>query len=124
MATTDSSASSAHPFTPLELLAERIEAEVVRLRERRPALTDRLDRATGIIVQHLARPRSRIIRVRVGTTSGRCRYLVSSISSTGAVYVVDPGDWSCSCPDAHRRGKGCKHSLACYLLWQTGCPRR
>jgi hypothetical protein len=35
------------------------------------------------------------------------------------VYVVDPGDWSCTCPDHHRRGRGCKHALACWALWRA-----
>jgi hypothetical protein len=35
------------------------------------------------------------------------------------VYVVDPASWACSCPDAHRHGKGCKHALACWVLWRA-----
>jgi ribosomal protein S27E len=56
-----------------------------------------------------------VIHVRV--RDGRPRFLVNG--SGGAVYVVDPNGWGCSCPDAHRRGKGCKHSLACWALWRA-----
>ncbi len=38
------------------------------------------------------------------------------------MYVVNPASWDCSCPDAHRRGKGCKHALACYVLWRVSRP--
>jgi hypothetical protein len=39
-------------------------------------------------------------------------------TSGGVVYCVSPGTFECSCPDAHRRGqgRGCKHSLAVYIL--------
>ncbi|PLS85065.1 MAG: hypothetical protein CYG60_14575 [Actinobacteria bacterium] len=99
-------------------LARRIEAEIERLRAKRPALGERLNRAANLLVTHLSCRRQGVIRVRV--RQGRPRLLVSG--SGGAVYVVDPADWSCSCPDAHRRGKGCKHSLACYVLVRTSRP--
>ncbi len=38
-----------------------------------------------------------------------------------ALKVVDPSSWEYSCPDHHRRGKGCKHALACWALWRA-CP--
>ncbi len=60
-------------------------------------------------------PRAQVIRVRV--RDGRARFLVSG--SEGAVYVVDPRSWDCSCPDFHRRGAGCKHALACWALWRA-----
>ncbi len=31
------------------------------------------------------------------------------------MYVVDPAR-SCTCPDHHRRGAGCKHSIAAWAL--------
>lgn len=106
--------------TPPDELLDRIEGEIHRLRERRPALSDRLDRAAGILVQHLSCPRQRVIRVRL--REGQVRFLVKG--SGGAVYVVNTTDWSCSCPDAHRRGKGCKHGLASFVMWRTAQPRR
>ncbi len=98
-------------------LAEAVEAQIERLREARPALSSRISRAENMIVTHLSCPRANIIwaRVRGGELVG---YLVKG--SAGAVYVVEPANgWGCSCPDAHRRGKGCKHGLACWALWRA-----
>ncbi len=101
-----------------QTIAERIEQELDRLRRfadaARPALATRIDRAGDILVTHLSCRRSNVIRVRVGADGPR--FLVSSASSGGAVYVVDPASWSCSCPDHHRRGAVCKHALACWAL--------
>lgn len=99
-------------------LAVRIEGEIVRLRAKRPALSERIDRAEHILVTHLACPRQRPIRVRV--RNGKPRFLVSG--SGGSVYVVDPADWSCSCPDHHRRGGICKHGIAVYILVRSARP--
>ena len=99
----------------LEGIAERVERELERLRATRPRLAGRISRAENILVTHLSCRRQRLIRVRV--RDGRARFLVSG--SKGAVYVVDPASWECSCPDAHRRGKGCKHALACWALWRA-----
>ncbi len=99
----------------LRTVAERVEAELERLRAARPALSSRISRAGNILVTHLSCRRQRMIRVRV--RDGRPRFLVSG--SGGAVYVVDPRSWECSCPDAHRRGRGCKHSIACWALWRV-----
>ena len=110
-------AQPAHPTTttPLERAAEAVERELERLRAARPALSSRISRAEGIIVAHLSCRRQRVIRVRV--RDGRPRFLVSG--SAGAVYVVDPETWECSCPGHHRRGAGCKHSIACWALWRA-----
>jgi len=99
-------------------LAGRIEEELGRLREKRPALSDRIDRAEYILVTHLACPRQRPIRVRV--RQGRPRFLVNG--SGGSVYVVDPGTWGCSCPDHHRRDATCKHAIAAYVLVRASRP--
>ena len=99
----------------VETIAERVERELERVRAARPALSSRVSRAEGLIVAHLSCRRQRVIRVRV---AGACtRFLVSG--SKGAVYIVDPATWECTCPDAHRRGKGCKHALACWALWRA-----
>ena len=37
-----------------------------------------------------------------------------------ALKGVDPSSWEYSCPDHHRRGKGCKHALACWTLFPEG----
>ncbi len=109
------SSATAHPTTlTIERIAEAVEQELARLRRARPALASRISRAESIIVTHLSCRRARVIRVRVAG-DGRARFLVSG--SGGAVYVVDPArSWSCTCPDYHRRGAGCKHSIACWAL--------
>ncbi len=96
----------------VETIAGRIEQELARVRAARPSLASRVARAENILVTHLSCRRQRVIRVR--TNADGARFLVSG--SKGAVYVVDPADWSCSCPDHHRRGAGCKHALACWAL--------
>jgi len=96
-------------------IAEAVEQEIERLRELRPYLESRIDRASSILVVQLSsRPRARPVWVRV--QGNRKRFLVSSLSEAGAVYVVDPEDWSCSCPDYRRRDQACKHALAAYVL--------
>ncbi len=99
----------------VEQIAQAVERELERVRVARPALATRAERAGNILVTHLSCRRQRMIRVRV--RDGRPRFLVSG--SAGAVYVVDPASWECSCPDHHRRGKGCKHALACWALWRA-----
>src|SRR4051812_37828064 len=89
-----------------------VEAEFDRIKRARPHLASRINRAGHILTVHLSCPRQRMIKVRV--RDGQARFLVNG--SEGTVYVVDPADWSCSCPDAMQRGKGCKHGIACYVL--------
>jgi hypothetical protein len=104
-------------------IAEAIEKEIEHLRRLRPHLEARLDRACGILVVHLATPKARILKVRVGADR-RPRVLVSSTNG-GGVYVVDPRSWSCTCPDWHRRDgtSPCKHALAAFILWRAGRRR-
>ena len=99
----------------VEHIAESVERELARVRAARPGLASRVERAGDIITTHLSCRRQRVIRVRIRDV--RPRFLVNG--SGGAVYVVDPAGWGCSCPDAHRRGKGCKHALACWALWRA-----
>ncbi len=101
--------------TSVERIAERVERELERVRVARPGLASRTTRAENIVATHLSCRRARVIRVRV--RDGRARFLVSG--SGGAVYVVNPSDWSCSCPDHHQRGAGCKHSIAAWALWRA-----
>ncbi len=111
--------------TNREQIAEAIEEEIARLREARPALSSRLDRAAGLLVSQLScPPRMRPVRVRIGASGRAFRFLVRSSSSAGATYSVDPASWQCSCPDAHRRGKGCKHSLSCWVLYRVAREAR
>ena len=76
----------------VETIAGRFEQELARLRAARPALASRISHAESILVTHLSCRRQRAIRVRV--REGRVRFLVSG--SGGAVYAVDPNDWSLS----------------------------
>ena len=104
--------------TPASGLWDRLERELARLREKRPALLKRISRAENLLVTHFACPRQRVIRARC--REGRVRFLVKG--SGGAVYAVEPETWGCSCPDAHRRGKGCKHALAVYVMVRASKP--
>ena len=101
--------------TSVERIAEAVERELARVKAARPGLASRVERAGNIVVTHLSCRRQRVIRVRV--RDGRPRFLVSGAG--GAVYVVDPSEWSCTCPDHHRRGAGCKHSIAAWALWRA-----
>jgi len=105
-------------ITVAQNIAESVERELDRVRASRPGLASRVDRAANIVAAHLSCRRQRVIHVRV--SGGVARFLVSG--SKGAVYVVDPASWSCTCPDAHRHGKGCKHALACWALARAGGP--
>lgn len=118
-----STASPAPPSTPKEVLADRIEAELDRLRVARPHLEARIARATNILLLQLSSPpRSRPIRCRIGAMGPR--FLVASGTSRGAVYTVNPKVWACSCPDVHRTGKkGCKHALAAFVLWRLAAAK-
>jgi hypothetical protein len=111
------------PPTPRKSIAECVE-EIERVKEKRPHLGAKLKRAEHIITAHLAgRPRTQIVRARLDA-AGRCRFLVRSLTSPGAVYTVCPDRWSCSCPDSIRTSVACKHVLACWLLWQVAQPSR
>jgi hypothetical protein len=110
----------------LERLAERAEEEISRLRQIRPALSSRIDRAASILVMQLSsNPRSRPVRVRI-SKDGTAKFLVNSATVGGGVYIVDPKRRECNCPDAHRRlGKGCKHAITCYVLERVArVPRK
>src|SRR5215217_3710261 len=71
--------------TSRELIAEIIEQEIEVLRRLRPTLKSRIDRASTLLVAHLASPRARRIRVRSGA-GGDPTFLVSSSSQGGVVY--------------------------------------
>ena len=106
------------------LLAGRVEAEIERIREARPHLSSRLDRASNLLLLQLASPpRQRPVKVRIAA-DGRRHFLVSSTSSGGVAYRVDSGTYSCTCPDAHRRGIGCKHGICCFILQRVARTQR
>ena len=107
---------NARAFGNREDVAAAIEEEIARLKELRPGLEARIDRASHLLVVHLSDPRSGMIRVRIDAKR-RCRFFVRSLTS-GGIYVVDPAEagWSCSCPDYHRRNAPCKHLVATWCL--------
>jgi hypothetical protein len=105
-------------------LAASIEAEIERIRQARPQLSSRLDKASNLLLLQLASPpRQRPVKVRIAA-DGRRHFLVRSTSSGGVVYRVDPGTYSCTCPDAYRRGIGCKHGLCCFILQRVTRTQR
>jgi hypothetical protein len=107
-----------------EDLAALVEQEIERIREARPHLSSRLDRVSNLLLLQLASPpRQRPVKVRVGADGERV-FLVRSTSSPGVVYRVDCATYSCSCPDAHRRGIGCKHGLCCFILRRVARMQR
>jgi hypothetical protein len=107
---------NARAFMNREGISEAVEEELARLREKRPGLVSRLDRAGHLLVVHLSDPRSGTIRVRIDAKR-RPSFLIRSLTS-GGIYVVEPGEagWSCSCPDYHRRNAPCKHLVAAWCL--------
>jgi hypothetical protein len=119
---------NARAFMNREGISEAVEEELARLREKRPGLVSRIDRASHLLVVHLSDPRSGTIRVRIDAKR-RPSFLIRSLTS-GGIYVVEPGEagWSCSCPDYHRRSAPCKHLVAAWCLRvadrrarRTGC---
>ena len=108
----------------LEKIAEAVEQELAVLREARPHLESRIDRAAGLLVVQLSSgPRTRPIRCRI-RKDGKRVYLVASLSAGGVTYLVDPIGWNCSCPDHQRRDAMCKHVAASWVLWKADRPRR
>jgi SWIM zinc finger len=107
---------SARASSKCERIVEAVEEELARLREKRPGLASRVDRASHLLVVHLSDPGSRTIRAKIDAKR-RCRFLVRSLTS-GGIYVVDPGEagWTCSCPDYRRRNAPCKHLVAAWCL--------
>jgi hypothetical protein len=122
---------NARALSSTDQLAASIETEIERIREARPQLSSRLDRASNLLLLQLASPpRQRPVKVRIAA-DGHRRFEVASATRSGVVYSVDPATYSCSCPDTLRRGIGCKHSIACWCLKRAadrraqrkeGCP--
>ena len=116
------SATQGSPPPTKDMIAEAVENVLARLKQARPRLESRVDRAaTYLTVQLSTSARTRPIKCRI-RKGGRRVYLVSSLTSGGVTYEVNPADWSCSCPDHHRHGPGCKHSLGCWVLVTANRP--
>jgi len=112
-----------NPDAPtLEEVAGRVEDVLARLKQARPHLEGRIDRAaTYLVLQLSSSPRTRPIRCRVRKTGKRV-YLVDSVGNPGVVYEVDPSGWSCTCRDFFRNGLGCKHALSAFTLASVNTP--
>lgn len=97
-------------------IADTMEAELSRLRTARPALDSRISRAEHILTTQLSVSNgTRPVKVRMAADGSRS-YTVRSGSRLSRSYAVDPESFSCDCPDARRRGKGCKHAIACWIF--------
>jgi hypothetical protein len=103
-------------------VAETMERDIARLKAARPKLASRIERAEHILVTQLSTANgSRPLKVRVHADGSRS-YTVRSGSKLCRRYAVDPGAWSCDCPDHTRRQAACKHALACWVLERAYRP--
>lgn len=104
-----------------EMIADAVERELDRLRQARPGLVARIDRAGQILLRQLSLPpRQRPLRVRVRSDGRDRRVLARSMSEPDLVYTVDAESFECSCPDAaHHGGRGCKHGISAWILGQV-----
>ncbi len=87
-----------------------------RIKEARPSLASRVERAEHIITTQLSVSNgSRPVRVRLHA-DGTHQYMVRSGSKLRREYVIDPLTWTCTCPDHEKRREACKHVIACFTL--------
>jgi hypothetical protein len=90
--------------------------ELERIKEARPSLASRVERAEHIITTQLSVSNgSRPVRVRLGA-DGTHEYRVRSGSKLQREYTIDPLSWTCNCPDHAKRSAACKHVIACFTL--------
>ncbi len=99
-----------------EVRITRIVEELDRIKEARPSLASRVERAEHIIVTQLSTSNgSRPVRVRLGA-DGTHKYFVRSGSKLQREYTIDPLSWTCTCPDHAKRSAACKHVIVCFTL--------
>jgi hypothetical protein len=99
-----------------ELRVNQIVEELDRIKEARPSLASRVERAEHIIVTQMSVSNgSRPVRVRL-LAGGTHEYRVRSGSKLQREYVIDPMSWTCNCPDHAKRRAACKHVIACFAL--------
>lgn len=92
------------------------------LRQARPELSGRIDRAESLLVTQLSVSNGvRPIKARLRADGSRA-YLVRSGSRLNRTYTVEPESWSCNCPWQAQGGTACKHALGCWVLEQI--PRQ
>ncbi len=99
-----------------EVRVQQVVEEMERIKEARPSLASRVERAEHIICTQLSVSNgSRPVRVRLHA-DGTHRYWVRSGSKLQREYTIDPMTWTCNCPDHAKRGAACKHVIACFTL--------
>lgn len=99
-----------------EVRITQVVEELDRIKEARPSLASRVERAEHIIVTQMSVSNgSRPVRVRLHA-DGTHRYFVRSGSKLRREYVIDPMTWTCNCPDHSKRSAACKHVIACFTL--------
>jgi hypothetical protein len=99
-----------------EVSITRIVEELDRIKEARPSLASRVERAEHIIVTQMSVSNgSRPVRVRLHA-DGTHEYRVRSGSKLQREYTIDPLSWTCDCPDHSKRNAACKHVVACFTL--------
>lgn len=99
-----------------EVRVQQVVEELERIKEARPSLASRVERAEHIICTQLSVSNgSRPVRVRLHA-DGTHRYFVRSGSKLQREYTIDPMTWTCNCPDHAKRSAACKHVIACFTL--------
>lgn len=99
-----------------EVRVQEIVEQLDRIKEARPSLASRVERAEHIITTQLSVSNgSRPVRVRL-LAGGTHEYRVRSGSKLQREYTIDPMTWTCTCPDHERRNAACKHVVACFTL--------
>jgi hypothetical protein len=99
-----------------EVRVTQVVEELGRIKEARPSLASRVERAEHIITTQLSVSNgSRPVRVRL-LAGGAHRYLVRSGSKLQREYTIDPLSWTCNCPDHSKRNAACKHVIAYFTL--------
>jgi hypothetical protein len=99
-----------------EVRVTQVVEELERIKEARPSLASRVERAEHIIcVQMSVSNGSRPVRVRLHA-DGTHQYRVRSGSKLQREYTINPLSWTCDCPDHAKRGAVCKHVIACFAL--------
>ncbi len=100
----------------IEQRITQVVEELERIKEARPSLASRVERAEHIIVTQMSVSNgSRPVRVRL-LAGGAHQYRVRSGSKLQHEYTINPMSWTCDCPDHAKRGAACKHVIACFAL--------
>lgn len=97
-------------------LAQATERVLEILREARPEMGGRIEKAENLLVTQISVSNGVCpIRATIHADGGRS-YTVRSGSKLERSYTVDPTDWTDDCPAT----KTCYHVIACWTLEQVG----